>query len=143
MTLAGGHLSIPIFSSTRWNPIHLRPKKDRAKAIVERALSSRDGVISFQIVQEFLSVALRKFRPPMTLTEAQSYLERVLMPLCAVFPGEELYHEALSIADEMGWSFYDSLMVSAALAAGCGFIYTEDLQHGRRIRGAEIRNPFL
>ena|ERR1022692_990872 len=117
MTLAGGHLSIPIFSSTRWNPIHLPPKKDRAKAIVERALSSRDGVISFQIVQEFLSVALRKFRPPMTLTEAQSYLERVLMPLCAVFPGEELYHEALSIADETGWSFYDSLMVSAALAA--------------------------
>jgi predicted nucleic acid-binding protein len=119
------------------------PKKARAKTIMESALNARDGVISFQIVQEFLSVALRKFRPPMTMAEAQSYLERVLMPLCAVFPGAELYYEALSITDETGWSFYDSLMVSAALAARCNVILTEDLQHGRRIRGAEIRNPFL
>jgi predicted nucleic acid-binding protein len=90
-----------------------------------------------------LSVALRKFRPPMTRAEGQSYLERVLMPLCAIFPGEDLYYQALSIAEETGWSFYDSLMVSTALAAGCGVILTEDLQHGQRIRGAEIRNPFL
>jgi predicted nucleic acid-binding protein len=95
------------------------------------------------VVQEFLSVALRKFRPPMGTAEARSYLERVLMPLCTVFPGEDLYNKALSIADETGWSFYDSLMVSAALSANCAVILTEDLQHGRRIRGAEIRNPFL
>jgi predicted nucleic acid-binding protein len=118
-------------------------KKARAKAIIESALNARDGIISFQIVQEFLSVALRKFRPPMSQAEARSYLERVLMPLCTVFPGAEMYYEALSIVEETRWSFYDSLMVSAALAAGCGVILTEDLQHGRRIRGAEILNPFL
>ncbi|HEV3199055.1 MAG TPA: hypothetical protein VGZ73_14170 [Bryobacteraceae bacterium] len=38
-------------------------------------------------------------------------------------PGAELYYEAWSIAEETGWSFYDSLMVSAALAAGCGLIH--------------------
>lgn len=143
MTLPGGQSFIDTNILVYAMEPYPSPKKDRAKAIMEGALSARDGVISFQVVQEFLSVALRKFRPPMSAEEAHSYLERVLMPLCAVFPGEALYSEALSIVEETGWSFYDSLMVSAALAAGCGVIFTEDLQHGRRIRGAEIRNPFL
>ncbi|MBZ5621692.1 MAG: PIN domain-containing protein [Acidobacteriia bacterium] len=143
MTLPGGRSFIDTNILVYAMEPDRSPKKERSKAIMERALSARDGVISFQVVQEFLSVALRKFRPPMSPAEAHSYLERVLMPLCAVFPGEELYYEALSIAEETGWSFYDSLIVSAASVAGCGVILTEDLQHGRRIRGAEIRNPFL
>ena len=118
-------------------------KRGRAQSLVNQALDAKDAVISFQIVQEFLNVAMRKFPQPMGQSEAQFYLAHVLMPLCEVFPGEALYYEALSIRDETGWSFYDSLMVSAALAAGCGVIFTEDLEHGRRIRGAEIRNPFL
>lgn len=118
-------------------------KRERAQSLVNQALDAEDAVISFQVVQEFLNVALRKFPQPMGRSEAQFYLAHVLMPLCEVYPSPELYYETLSIAEETGWSFYDSLIVSSALAAGCGVILTEDLQHGRRIRGAEIRNPFL
>jgi predicted nucleic acid-binding protein len=67
----------------------------------------------------------------------------VLLPLCEVFPDASLYSSALSIAEETGWTFYDSLIVGAALAADCSVLLTEDLQHGRTIRGMEIRNPFL
>ena len=70
-------------------------------------------------------------------------MSQVLAPLCEVFPGASLYSSALSIADETGWTFYDSLIVSAALAAKCDVLLTEDLQHGRAIRGMEIHNPFL
>jgi predicted nucleic acid-binding protein len=62
---------------------------------------------------------------------------------CVVFPNEALYHEALSINEETGWTFYDSLIVSAAVAAGCRRVLSEDLQHGRKIHGVEIQNPFL
>jgi predicted nucleic acid-binding protein len=118
-------------------------KQEKARRLVTWALEKHDGIISFQVVQEFLNVATRKPRCYMTQPEAQAYLSQVLMPLCEVFPDASLYSSALSVADETGWTFYDSLIVSAALAAECGVLLTEDLQHGRTIRGIEIRNPFL
>ena len=39
-------------------------------------------------------------------------------------------------------SFYDSLIVAAALDAGCKILYSEDLQHGQQIEGVTITNPF-
>jgi len=47
-----------------------------------------------------------------------------------------------SIREETGWTFYDSLIVSAAAAARCQVLFTEGLQAGRVVRGVEIRNPF-
>jgi predicted nucleic acid-binding protein len=119
-----------------------RRKRDRARTLVKSALEEHTAIISYQVVQEFLNVAARKPRPRMSQPEAQLYLAKVLMPLCEVFPNAALYSTALSIADETGWSFYDSLVVSGAIAADCGAVWTEDLQHGRTIRGVAIRNPF-
>ena len=120
-----------------------KSKREYAQLRITRALATHDAVISFQVVQEFLGLALRKFPRPMTQPEAQAYLSQVLMPLCEVWPDASLCSSALSIADETGWTFYDSLIVSATLAAACRVLLTEDLQHGRTIRGIEIRNPFL
>jgi len=119
-----------------------RAKRDKARGLVAQALERHDGVISFQVVQEFLNVATRRPQRRMSQAEAQQYLAQVLMPLCEVWPTASLYSDALSIADETGWAFYDSVIVSSALAAGCGAVLTEDLQTGRLIRGLEIRNPF-
>jgi predicted nucleic acid-binding protein len=62
--------------------------------------------------------------------------------LCEVHPTPALYGRALAIREKAGWSFYDSLIVSAALAAGCSILYSEDLQSGRFFEDLEIRNPF-
>jgi len=117
-------------------------KRVKARAIVAQALEDGLGAISYQVVQEFLNVATRKFAQPMAPSEAQRYLTRVLMPLCEVFPDSSLYSLALSISAEAGISFYDALIVASATAAGCGRLLMEDLQHGRRIGGVEIQNPF-
>jgi len=117
-------------------------KRALARDLVSGALDTRRGVISYQIVQEFLNVATRKFTKPMKVPEAELYLARVLMPLCEVFPDSSLYSQALSISSETGFSFYDSLIVASAIASECAILWTEDLQHGQRIRGVEIRNPF-
>jgi len=110
--------------------------------LVRSALEKHDAVISYQVAQEFLNVATRKPQQRMRQSEAQLYLAKVLLPLCEVFPDSTLYSSALSIADETGWSFYDSLVVGAAVAAGCDTLLTEDLQDGRVTRGVTIRNPF-
>jgi len=117
-------------------------KRARANALVARALDTRLGIISYQVVQEFLNVATRKFPKPMHAAEAQLYLARILMPLCEVFPDSSLYSQALSICGETQFSFYDALIVASAITGDCRILWTEDLQHGRRIRNLEIRNPF-
>jgi predicted nucleic acid-binding protein len=117
-------------------------KRARANDLVSRALDTRLGVISYQVVQEFLAVATRKFAKPMRAPEAQLYLAHVLMPLCDVFPDAPLYSQALALREETQLPFYDSLIVSAAIAGDCRILWTEDLQHQQRIRNLEIRNPF-
>ena len=117
-------------------------KQKQARALVDSALESREGVISYQVVQEFLNVALRKFERPMLPAEAERFLQRVLLPLREVFPDGPLYSEALSIRQETGWTFYDALIVSSAAAAECRVLFSEDLEQGRVVRGVEIRNPF-
>lgn len=119
-----------------------KDKRAEARKLVRSALDNHDGVISYQVVQEFLNVATKKPQRHLTQAEAQLFLTEVLAPLCEVFPDANLYSTALSIADETGWSFYDSLVMSSALAAGCRKLLTEDLQDGRKVRGVEIRNPF-
>ena len=119
-----------------------KSKRERAKSLVARALDTRLGVISCQVVQEFLNVATRKFSTPLSVTEAQLYLAQVLTPLCEVFPSTGLYSEALSISRETGISFYDALIVSSAIAGRCETLLTEDLRDGRRIRSVKIQNPF-
>lgn len=122
--------------------INSKAKQKRASDLVDSALTTRRGVISYQVVQEFLNVATRKFAGVLSTGEAQLYLERVLMPLCHVFPDARLYSQALSISTEMRISFYDALIVRSAVAADCRILWTEDLQHGRRVGDLEIRDPF-
>lgn len=45
-----------------------------------------------------------------------------------------------SMADKL--SFWDSLIVEAAIAAQCTRLYTEDLQHGRTFGSLTVVNPF-
>lgn len=120
------------------------PRKQKiARSLVAHALTDRAGIISYQVTQEFLNVALRKFNPPMSSMEAQSYLRRVLMPLCEVYPDSSLYSDALSIASKTGWTFYDALIVASAATGKCPVLLTENLKSGRVIQSVEIRNPFL
>jgi len=118
-------------------------KRDRARTLVAEALSGSHGIISYQVVQEFLNAALRKFAKPLTAADAERYLKVVLEPLCSVFASIELYHQAIDIAERWKYSFYDSLIIASALQSGCTVLYSEDLQHGQKIGGLRILNPFV
>jgi predicted nucleic acid-binding protein len=118
-------------------------KRQRASQLVERGLNAGTGIISFQVAQEFLSLSQRKFTPPLAIGEAQVFLREVLTPLCHVFPSMALLGSALEIKDRYKFHFYDSLIVAAALEAGCERLYSEDLQHGQQIAQLRIENPFV
>jgi predicted nucleic acid-binding protein len=118
-------------------------KLRRASQLIGRAVTTRTGVISYQVVQEFFNVALRKFAKPMTVAEAEQYLGAVFRPLMTVNSSQALYGEALRLNGRYRLSWYDSLIVAAAIEAQCSILYSEDLQHGQKIGNLRIENPFL
>lgn len=51
--------------------------------------------------------------------------------------------ESLVLAKKYKYSYYDSLILAAALSTGCETLATEDMQYGQVIEGVlTIRNPF-
>jgi predicted nucleic acid-binding protein len=118
-------------------------KAARAEQLIRTALASQQGVISYQVVQEFLNVALKRFAQPMHAADATLYLGTVFRPMLRVHSSAALFAQALGLHGEHGLSWYDALIVAAALEAGCTRLYSEDLQHGRRFGGLRIENPFL
>lgn len=114
-----------------------------ARKLVHDSLECRRGIIGTQVVQEFLNVALRRFAVPMGTTEAREYLRHVLVPLCQHHPTAATFDQALIVREETGLSWYDSLIVAAAIESGCNWLLTEDMDNGRKIHGLTIRNPFV
>jgi predicted nucleic acid-binding protein len=118
-------------------------KAKKASLLIRRAADTGEGIISYQVVQEFFNVALRRFAQPMTVAEAEQYLITVLRPLLAVHSSPAIYFEALRIGEKHRLSWYDSLIVAAALEGQCEKLYSEDLQDGRKIESLRIENPFV
>ena len=117
-------------------------KRDAAEGIVTSALQNHNACISFQVVQETLNILTRKVAAPMSAEDAKNFMEEVLRPLWRVSPSPALYNRALDIQVRYRYGFYDSLIVAAALDAGCTRLYSEDLQGGQRIEALTIENPF-
>ena len=117
-------------------------KKELAAALVDRAIGSGKGVVSYQVIQEFLSVAFRRFTPKMTFAEAEQYLAATFQPLLVVHSSYSLYMDALTLSRRYSLSWYDSLIVASASESQCRLLYSEDLQDGQSFAGLKVQNPF-
>jgi predicted nucleic acid-binding protein len=111
-----------------------------AKAGKAEALLAAGGTISVQVLNEFASTASRKLK--MTWPEIREFLATI-RAICEVVPVTvEIHEKGIDLAERYGVSFYDSLILAAAHAAGCSVVYSEDMQHGQRFRDVTVRNPF-
>ena len=120
------------------------PRKQAiADALIRDAVVSGKGCISFQVIQEWLNTVTRKAEVALAPARAQAYLDTVLAPLCSVFASIDLYCRAIDLQARWQFSFYDALIVAAALDSGCTRLLSEDLQHGQRVESLVIENPFL
>src|ERR1035438_1483252 len=99
-------------------------------------------ILCYQVVQEFFSIAFRRFAKPMSAFVAEEYLNTTFRPLLAVHSSPALLVSALRVYAQHHLSWYDSLIVAAAQEAGCSILYSEDMQHGQRVDDLRIENPF-
>ena len=115
-------------------------KYKRAEELVQSGLLEGRCCISQQVLQEALNVAIKKLN--FSFEDAERLLDKTLLPLCKVTPMASLYHRSLNIQSRYRYSFYDSLIIAAALEVECNILYSEDMQHGQRIEKLIIKNPF-
>jgi predicted nucleic acid-binding protein len=115
---------------------------DARKADRVEVLLAQRGVISVQVLNEFAAVAMRKVGLP--LRDIKEILDTI-RTVCSVEPLTATTHDrGMEICERYKFSFYDSVMIAAALIAGPKVLYSEDLQHGQVIdRQLRVVNPFL
>jgi predicted nucleic acid-binding protein len=111
------------------------------KSNVARELLLGGGVVSVQVLNEFINVARKKMRHdwPTILHALASYRNALdeLVPITI-----ETHQLGLHVAARHGFHIYDSMIIASASLSGCGILYTEDLTDGAVIAGVQIRNPF-
>jgi len=112
-----------------------------AKAVLAELWDDRSGCLSTQVLQEFYAVVTRKFKPPMPRTKARA-LVAAYGEWSAVATEPQLIISASRLEEEHTLSFWDALIIQAAIQAGAECLLSEDLQNGRRFGVLTIENPF-
>ncbi len=117
------------------------PKKQvAARAWRDELWKTRRGRVSFQVLQEFYVNVTRKH--PSARQAARSEV-RDLMAWQPVVIDDTVLECGWKIQDRYRLSFWDSLIVGAAKAAGCRYLLTEDLQAGQDLDGVVVVDPFI
>jgi predicted nucleic acid-binding protein len=78
----------------------------------------------------------------MSLDDGERYLATTLRPLLAVHSSYSMFARALHLNRQNSLSWYDSLIVAAALESQCEILYSEDFQDRQRFGELKVVNPF-
>jgi predicted nucleic acid-binding protein len=115
-------------------------EKQRAAAEWRAELwRSRRGRISYQVLQEFYAQAVRK--DPKSAEAARAEV-RDLFAWDPARVDDAVIEGAWGLQGRFSLSFWDALIVAAALSLGCRFLLTEDLSHGQVLDGLRVVSPF-
>jgi predicted nucleic acid-binding protein len=115
-------------------------KHDIAKRALQELWSERTGTLSTQVLQEFYINVTRKIASPLSKRSARAVVSSYAT-WCVDMTSDEI-SAAFQIEDEAHISFWDALIVAAAVKAGADRILSEDLNPGQTISGVRIENPF-
>lgn len=116
-----------------------KEKGNVAASLIKKKSLSNNLTVSFQVVQEFVNTCLRKNVPDKAI---EKYLIAVIFPAWDIYPSRELYIKAIEIYERYQYSFYDSMIIAAALEGNCSTLYSKDMQHGQKIETLTIVDPF-
>jgi predicted nucleic acid-binding protein len=114
-------------------------KAERARTLLHELMTSRAGVISIQVLQEYFAVATRKLG--VSAEVARRKIE-LLASLDVIRPEVADVLAAIDLTRLRSISFWDALIVRSAENGGCTVLLSEDLNDGEVISGVRVKNPF-
>ena len=112
-----------------------------ARDLLLQRWRDRDGVVSIQVLQEFYVTVTRKLKKPLTSARALEIVEEYLTWTVVENTGHLLV-EAIRLQQRSKLSYWDAMVVQAAISSGCERMYSEDLNAGQRFGSLVIDNPF-
>lgn len=117
-------------------------KRRRALRLIEEVATRENGALSIQVLQEFFVTVTTKLPNPLPVHDAAAIISDLgALPTHA--PGVTDVLAAVDIHDRLRVSFWDAMILRSASALRCAVVWSEDLAHGRRYDGLEVRNPFI
>ena len=109
--------------------------------IARQLVADSNSLISTQVLQELCNIVTRKFK--FNYEQAAIAIKESCQNNSLHINTEDTVLQACQIAGRYGFSFFDSLIVAAALESGCAVLYSEDMQDGQIIEGKlTVKNPF-
>lgn len=99
-------------------------------------------VISTQVLIELRSAMARKLKPALSWPDTRVALE-ALAEFEVVPANASLVLDAHELARTWKLSWFDALIVEAAVRSGCERLYSEDFNHGQVIEELKVQNPFV
>ena len=121
-------------------------KAGKKQAVAAQLLAglweSREGILSPQVLQEFLVNAVRKLKDPLALAQARDIV-RTYSVWVVRDTGVDDILRAAELMELTGLTLWDCLILASAEAANATVLYSEDLQHGQEVAGLTVRNPFV
>ena len=116
-------------------------KQQIAGELIKNAVINGNGVISTQSLQEFFAATTRKLM--CSKEKAKEYLENFKDSFAVEQVSAAHILKAVDICIKNHFSFWDSLILAAAIQSGCVICYSEDLTNGQIIEGVKVVNPFI
>ena len=114
---------------------------DPAKLAPARAIVNASPVISTQVINEFHNVARRKLG--LDIATRHRVVTDLLQSCRVLAVDRAIAIAAMQIEARYQVSYWDALILAAALASGCDTLYSEDLQDGQTFENQlTVRNPF-
>jgi predicted nucleic acid-binding protein len=116
-------------------------KRERAEERFKREGLAGNAVVSTQVLQEFYVIATHKLDPALEPAKAYDAVKD-LCALSLVHIHPDMVLAAIRRSQTAQLSFWDSLIVEAAVHGQCQTLLSEDLQDGQVIDGVRIEDPF-
>jgi predicted nucleic acid-binding protein len=117
----------------------LEPDKQK---IAQTIIAEKLTIISTQVLKETANTLVKKFKH--SWKDVSKVIAEAASNNLVHINTSETILEACNIADKYNFSFYDSLIIAAALESDCNFLYSEDMQHNQVIeKRLKIVNPFI
>lgn len=117
-------------------------KQKTASLWLKRLWERQEGRISWQVLNEYYVTVTQKLKPGLDRDAARADIKNLMSWNPIVVDGV-IMEKAWELQDQYRFSWWDSLIIAAALKAGCARLLSEDLQHGQTIDGLTIINPFI
>jgi predicted nucleic acid-binding protein len=116
-------------------------KQQQALKWMTHLWTEKNGRLSYQVLNEFYVTVTQKLQPGMNRKKAREDV-RFLLAWRPIIVDATVIKGAWRIQDQYTISWWDALIISAAQAAKCRYLLSEDLQENQTIGTIKIINPF-